>query len=54
MGKGNSIQEELIPDGIDYFEFMTLNLVIESKVEDYCYKPQTLENPKDEHLANKA
>ncbi|XP_035544902.1 uncharacterized protein LOC118348072 [Juglans regia] len=48
MGKGNSIQEELIPDGIDYFEFMTLNLV-ESKVEDYCYKPQTLENPKDEN-----
>ncbi|KAG6720957.1 hypothetical protein I3842_03G088100 [Carya illinoinensis] len=48
MGKGNSFQEELIHDGVDYFEFMTLNLV-EGRVEDYCCKPQTLENPKDEN-----
>jgi hypothetical protein len=48
MGKDNSLQEELIPDGIDFFEFMTLNLT-ESKVEDYCYKPETLESQKDEN-----
>lgn len=48
MGEDNSFQEELIPDGIDFFEFMTLNLT-ESKVEDYCYKPQTSENQIDEN-----
>ncbi|KAG6656980.1 uncharacterized protein LOC122307098 isoform X2 [Carya illinoinensis] len=48
MLKDRSFQEELIPDGMDYFELMTLNLT-ESKVENHCYKPQILENPKDEN-----
>ncbi|XP_018821357.1 uncharacterized protein LOC108991532 isoform X1 [Juglans regia] len=48
MLKDKSFREELIPDGVDYFELMTLNLT-ESKVKDYCYKPQILENPKDEN-----
>ncbi|XVF14337.1 hypothetical protein REPUB_Repub09cG0050700 [Reevesia pubescens] len=37
-----------IPDGIDIFEFMTLNLT-ETKVEEFCYKPQVQENKKIEY-----
>lgn len=47
-GRDKSFTEEIIPDGIDYFEFMTLNLT-ESKVENYSYKPQTSGQPKEEN-----
>ncbi|XWS40934.1 hypothetical protein CRYUN_Cryun17cG0038500 [Craigia yunnanensis] len=39
--------EDSIPDGIDIFEFMTLNLT-ETKVEEYCYNPEVQENKKSE------
>jgi hypothetical protein len=52
LGEDYSLQEELIPDGIDFFEFMTLNLT-ESKVEDYCYKPEIWENQKDESTSQR-
>lgn len=39
--------EETVPRGMDYFEFMTLNLQ-ETKVEDYCTHPYVLDNRGDE------
>lgn len=39
--------EETVPQGMDYFEFMTLNLQ-ETKVEDYCTQPYVLDNCDDE------
>ncbi|XP_015879824.3 uncharacterized protein LOC107415920 isoform X1 [Ziziphus jujuba] len=47
MGKESARDEESIPDGIDYFEYMTLNLT-ETKVEDICYEHQNLDNPEEE------
>ncbi|XP_007032640.2 PREDICTED: uncharacterized protein LOC18601589 [Theobroma cacao] len=41
-----------IPDGIDVFEFMTLNLA-ETKTEEYYYTPQVLENEKSEEPLSK-
>lgn len=46
-GKGSACEEESIPDGIDYFEYMILNLT-EMEVEDICYEHQNLDNPKEE------
>lgn len=46
INKDKFCHGELIPDGIDFFEFMTLT-VTETKAEHYCDKPQILENPKD-------
>ncbi|KAK3004534.1 hypothetical protein RJ639_018832 [Escallonia herrerae] len=39
--------EESIPEGMDYFEFMTLKLK-DTKEEDYCCKQVTFENHEDE------
>ncbi|KAK8673611.1 hypothetical protein V6N13_111935 [Hibiscus sabdariffa] len=39
--------DDSIPDGIDIFEFMTLNLK-ETDVKECCYKPQVEENKKSE------
>uniref|UniRef100_A0A5B6YXA3 DUF863 domain-containing protein n=1 Tax=Davidia involucrata TaxID=16924 RepID=A0A5B6YXA3_DAVIN len=44
---GTGHEEELITDGMDYFEVMTLKLT-ETEIEEYCYKPTALENQKDE------
>ncbi|KAK1352384.1 hypothetical protein POM88_053323 [Heracleum sosnowskyi] len=38
--------EETVPQGMDYFEFMTLNLQ-ETKVEDYCTQPYVLDDCDD-------
>ncbi|KAF3444815.1 hypothetical protein FNV43_RR14508 [Rhamnella rubrinervis] len=46
-GKGSACDEESIPDGIDYFEYMTLNLT-ETEVDDICHEHQNLDNPKEE------
>ncbi|KAL1809601.1 hypothetical protein ACET3Z_026591 [Daucus carota] len=43
----DTFDEETVPQGMDYFEFMTLNLQ-ESKVEDYCDQPYVLNNRDDE------
>ncbi|KAJ7974350.1 DUF863 domain-containing protein [Quillaja saponaria] len=51
-GKDSVVQEEFTPDGVDYFEFMTLNLT-ETKVEKYFYKPRDLENPKEHNTLPK-
>lgn len=48
MGKESGCDEESISDGIDYFEYMTLNLA-ETRVEDIYYEHQNLENPKEEN-----
>ncbi|KAA8530407.1 hypothetical protein F0562_005116 [Nyssa sinensis] len=45
-GIDSTFHEEAIPDGMDYFEFMTLKLT-ETEIGD-CYKPPALENQKDE------
>lgn len=47
--KDTSFQEELTPDGVDFFEFMTLNLT-ESKVENSCYVAWTSENRNTENI----
>ncbi|KAA8547947.1 hypothetical protein F0562_004376 [Nyssa sinensis] len=48
-GTNDACHEESIPDGIDYFEFMTLKL-IEIKIEEcYCRLP-ALEKQKDEEI----
>ncbi|XAR51697.1 hypothetical protein NMG60_11006403 [Bertholletia excelsa] len=39
--------EEFVPDGLDYFEFMTLNLM-DMEVEERSYKPQAVKDEKDE------
>ncbi|XP_022739371.1 uncharacterized protein LOC111291713 isoform X2 [Durio zibethinus] len=39
--------DDSAPDGIDIFEFMTLNLS-ETKVEECCYKPEVQDNKKSE------
>ncbi|KAJ7971028.1 DUF863 domain-containing protein [Quillaja saponaria] len=46
VGKDSIVHEEFTPDGVDYFEFATLNLT-ETKVEECFYESQVLENPKD-------
>ncbi|KAF5735569.1 hypothetical protein HS088_TW15G01077 [Tripterygium wilfordii] len=40
-------EEDSVPNGLDHFEFMTLNLT-ETKVEECTYKPQVLENSEHE------
>lgn len=40
-------EEETVPQGMDYFEYMTLKLQ-ETKVEDYCTWPYVLDNCDDE------
>lgn len=40
-------EEESIPDGMDYFEFMTLKLQ-DTKDEHYHYEPFVLNNPSDD------
>ncbi|KAI3452258.1 hypothetical protein Pfo_008923 [Paulownia fortunei] len=40
-------EEESIPDGMDYFEFMTLKLE-DTKKEHYHYEPVVLNNPSDD------
>lgn len=48
VGSANgAVLDNSIPDGIDIFEFMTLNLT-EAKVEECYYKPQVQENKKSE------
>ncbi|GLU01841.1 hypothetical protein SLE2022_191230 [Rubroshorea leprosula] len=47
MGKDGTYCEEYIPYGLDYFEFMTLNLT-ETKVEECHNMSQVLENQKSE------
>ncbi|KAL8117178.1 hypothetical protein AgCh_015183 [Apium graveolens] len=42
----DTYEEESVPQGMDYFEFMTLNLQ-ETKVEDYCTQPYILDNCED-------
>lgn len=42
----SEFDEESIPDGFDYFEFMTLKL--EDMKEEYSYKMPTIESQKDE------
>ncbi|KAJ4707371.1 DUF863 domain-containing protein [Melia azedarach] len=44
--------EDIIPDGMDYFEYMTLNLA-ETEVEECCYQPQVFENPKPDNILAK-
>ncbi|KAF8389763.1 hypothetical protein HHK36_024282 [Tetracentron sinense] len=46
-GKVGGDHEESSSSGIDYFESMTLMLT-ETKVEEYCSKPQLVENPNEE------
>ncbi|XP_031286627.1 uncharacterized protein LOC116145325 [Pistacia vera] len=41
--------EHSFPNGMDYFELMTLNLT-ETKVEECCYEPQVFENSKTENI----
>ncbi|KAF8408161.1 hypothetical protein HHK36_007303 [Tetracentron sinense] len=48
--KDGGDHEESSSDGIDYFESMTLKLT-ETKVEEYCCKPQLLENQKEEETS---
>ncbi|PQM40496.1 uncharacterized protein Pyn_15171 [Prunus yedoensis var. nudiflora] len=45
--KGTAWDEESFPEVLDFFEYMTLNLV-ETKVEKYCYMPPNQENPREE------
>ncbi|XP_011035821.1 PREDICTED: uncharacterized protein LOC105133492 [Populus euphratica] len=45
--KGNNDCEDSIPDEVDFFEYMTLNLT-ETMVEDHDCEPMVLENTKDE------
>ncbi|KAF9663776.1 hypothetical protein SADUNF_Sadunf17G0087200 [Salix dunnii] len=47
MHKGNNDCEDITPDEVDFFEYMTLNLT-ETMVEDPDYEPVVLENTKDE------
>ncbi|XP_057976148.1 uncharacterized protein LOC131163565 isoform X2 [Malania oleifera] len=48
MGKDGGCHEEFVPEGIDFFEYMTLKLT-ETKVEEYCCcQPETLEIQNDE------
>lgn len=42
-----TFNEEIVPQGMDYFEFMTLNLE-ETKVDDYCTQPYVLDVCDDE------
>ncbi|XP_060191845.1 uncharacterized protein LOC132621545 [Lycium barbarum] len=46
-GTLSEFDEESVPDGFDYFEFMTLKLE-DMKEEEYSYKMPTLESHKDE------
>lgn len=46
-GTVSEFDEESIPDGFDYFEFMTLKLE-DMKEEEYSYKMPTIEIQKDE------
>lgn len=46
-GEVSEFNEESIPDGFDYFEFMTLKLE-DMKEEEYSYKMPTIESQKDE------
>lgn len=46
-GKVSACDELSIPDGIDFFEYMTLNLT-EAEVEGIHYEHQKLDNPKEE------
>ncbi|CAB4305316.1 unnamed protein product [Prunus armeniaca] len=45
--KGTAWDEESFPEVLDFFEYMTLNLV-ETKVEKYCYMPPNQGNPREE------
>ncbi|KAK4417627.1 hypothetical protein Salat_2175400 [Sesamum alatum] len=48
---GSCEEEESIPDGMDYFEFMTLKLE-ETKEEYYHYEPAVMNNPSDNETGN--
>ncbi|KAL0343843.1 UNVERIFIED_CONTAM: hypothetical protein Sangu_1271700 [Sesamum angustifolium] len=48
---GSCEEEESVPDGMDYFEFMTLKLE-ETKEEYYHYEPAVLNNPSDDEIGN--
>ncbi|XP_011098690.2 uncharacterized protein LOC105177292 isoform X2 [Sesamum indicum] len=48
---GSCKEEESIPDGMDYFEFMTLKLE-ETKEKYYHYEPAVLNNPSDDEIGN--
>ncbi|KAJ8567103.1 hypothetical protein K7X08_019311 [Anisodus acutangulus] len=50
-GTMSKFDEESIPDGFDYFEFMTLMLE-DMKEEEYSYKMPTLESHKDEETVS--
>lgn len=48
-GTVSEFDEESIPDGFDYFEFMTLKLE-DMKEEEYSYKMSRMESHKDEEM----
>ncbi|XP_059670393.1 uncharacterized protein LOC132315949 isoform X2 [Cornus florida] len=50
MDTNGPCHEESISDGMDYFEFMTLQLT-DTKVEECSYKPPVLENQKCEETS---
>ncbi|XP_015583140.2 uncharacterized protein LOC8281272 isoform X1 [Ricinus communis] len=47
VGMKSTDREDSIYKGIDYFEYMTLNLT-EAKLEEYHYEPEVIENTRDE------
>lgn len=48
------VEEEFIPDSMDYFEYMTLKLEETKENEHYQYEPITRHNPTDEDTGNVA
>ncbi|KAF2299395.1 hypothetical protein GH714_031821 [Hevea brasiliensis] len=46
-GTDSTDRGDSLPNGVDYFEYMTLNLT-EAKLEEYHCEPQIIENSKDE------
>ncbi|XP_012084767.1 uncharacterized protein LOC105644113 isoform X2 [Jatropha curcas] len=47
VGKDSTDCQDTIPNGIDYFEYMTLNLT-ETKLKEYHYESEVIDNTKDE------